>query len=401
MPPAPADLAKITLKPGHVQPVWAGHPWVFAQAVARIDGEPAAGDEVLVCDAKQGVLGRGLYSPGSAILVRLFTRGADQAVDAALFERRIRMAIERRAAQGLPDPHTTGLRCIHAEGDGLPGLIVDRLGDALAVQWGTIGLKRREAWIMDLLERAYQPRAIVDRTSTRTAEQEGFVAGAGVQRGDPALSAFRFSERGLRYQVPLALAQKTGFYFDQRPLRARVEELSQGRRVLDTYCYVGSVALSAARGGASDVVAVDTSGLALSVAKETALDNGLDAKVRWVQGDALVELGRARAEFDLVVCDPPKLAPTRAARVRAGGAMRRLAAAASSAVREGGLIVLSSCSAALGPAELARALALGARDVGREALVLERLFQGADHPVPAAFPEGLYLSSIIAESRAI
>lgn len=393
--------AKVTLKAGHVQPVWAGHPWVFAQAVARIDGAPAPGDEVLVCDPRGEPLGRGLYSPGSAIVVRLYTRDPDTPVDAALIEQRVRAAVARRRAQGLPDGETTGFRWIHAEGDELPGLVVDRLGDAIAVQWGTVGLKRRESWILDILERELAPRAVVDRTSQKTAAQEGFSAGRGVQRGDPTFDELQFCERGLRFAVPLALAQKTGFYFDQRPLRERVERLSAGRRVLDTYCYVGSIALSAARGGASEVVAVDTSGPALAVAEKIALENGLAERVRWVEADAFAELERARGSFDLVICDPPKLAPTRAARTRAQGVMRRLAAAASAAAREGGLVVLSSCSAALGQAELARALALGARDVGRQALILERLFQGSDHPVPAAFPEGSYLSSVIAESRRI
>lgn len=391
--------AKVTLKAGHVQPVWAGHPWVFAQAVAKLDGVAAPGDEVLVCDARGEPLGRGLYSPGSAIAVRLFTRDPDTAIDAGLIEQRVRAAVARRRAQGLPDEQTTGFRWIHAEGDELPGLVVDRLGDAIAVQWGTIGLKRREEWILDILTRELAPRAIVDRTSQKAAQQEGFSAGHGVQRGDASFDEFRFCERGLQYEVPLALAQKTGFYFDQRPLRERVERLSAGRRVLDTYCYVGSIALAAARGGASEVVAVDTSAPALAVAEKIAGVNGLAERVRWVQADAPAELERSRGSFDLVVCDPPKLAPTRAARARAQGAMRRLAAAASAATREGGLIVISSCSAALGHAELARALALGARDVGRQSLILERLFQGADHPVPAAFPEGSYLSSIIAESR--
>ncbi len=400
-PMPPSVLAKLTLKAGHVQPIWAGHPWVFAQAVARIEGQPAAGSEVVVIDAKGAPLGRGLYSPGSAIAVRLFTRDVECAVDAALFEQRIRLAVARRAAQGLPNAETTGLRWVHAEGDGLPGLIVDRLGDDVAVQWGTIGLKQREGWILDILERELRPRAIVDRTSARAAQQEGFTPGEGVQRGDATVSAFEFKERGLAFRVPLSLAQKTGFYFDQRPLRARVEELSCGKRVLDAYCYVGSVALSAARGGATEVVAVDTSLPALEVATQAALDNGFAGQVRCLQADAVAELGRSHAAFDLVVCDPPKLAPTRSARARGQNAMRRLAGAASSAVRDGGLIVLSSCSAAIGSAELARALALGSRDVGRQALVLERLYQGPDHPVPAAFPEGLYLSSVIAESRCL
>jgi 23S rRNA (cytosine1962-C5)-methyltransferase len=389
-------VARLSLKAGHIQPVWAGHPWVFAQAVARIEGKPEAGDEVVVCDPKGEVLGRGLYSPGSALAVRLFTRDAAVALDEPFFEARIRRALARRAAAGLPDAATTGFRAVHAEGDGLPGLVVDVLGDVLSVQLGTVGLARRSALLFDVLERIFRPRAIVERSSHKIGEREGFTPGSGVQRGDSSLSAFRFRERGLAYEIPFALAQKTGFYFDQRPLRARVEELSHGRRVLDTYCYVGSIALGAARGGAREVVAVDTSGPALEVGEQIARENGLDSKIRFVKAEALTELERSRGAFDLVICDPPKLAPKRSAAGKAIGNMRRLSAAACGAASDGGILVLSSCSAALGHDELARALALGARDAGREAVVLERLFQGADHPVPAAFPEGLYLSSIIA-----
>ena len=391
-----AALARLSLKAGHIQPVWAGHPWIFAQAVGKIEGDARPGSEVIVCDPKGAPLGRGLYSPGSAIAVRLFTQNAEEPIDDEFFSRRIRLALARRTALGLPSEQTTGMRLIHAEGDGLPGLVVDRLGDVLAVQWGTLGLKLRQDSISNLLERELRPRAIVDRTGARAAEQEGFTHLPRGGRGS-APDAFEFVERGLRYRIPLALGQKTGFYFDQRPLRARVEELSRGRRVLDAYCYVGSIALSAARGGASEVIAVDTSAPALAVLGELAQDHGFGDRVRVVHGDALAELRGGSDAFDLVVCDPPKLAPARSARGKATDAMRRIAGAAAGACRDGGILVLSSCSAALGLAELGRALALGARDVGRRAIVLERLFQGPDHPVPAAFPEGLYLSSVIAE----
>jgi 23S rRNA (cytosine1962-C5)-methyltransferase len=393
---APA-LPRLILARGHVQPIWAGHPWVFAQAVARWEGSAPPGGELIVCDARGEPLGRALHSPGSAIVARLYTRDAAQPIDAALFEGRLRLAIERRAHLGLPSSETTGLRLVHAEGDDLPGLVVDRMGDTLSVQWGSIGLSQRAEQILDLLERLLAPRAIVDRTSQRSARQEGFTPRSGVLRGEADLAEFEFLERGLRFRIPLQLGQKTGFYFDQRPLRARVEQLSAGRRVLDAYCYTGSLALAAARGGASEVVAIDSSGPALQAAAHIAAENGLAERIRWVEADAPAELARSSG-FDLVICDPPKLAPGRGARGRAGDAMRRIAAAAHRATREGGLVVLSSCSAALGPAELTRALALGARDAGRRALVWERLSQGPDHPVPAAFPEGLYLSTVITES---
>jgi 23S rRNA (cytosine1962-C5)-methyltransferase len=392
-------VASVVLKAGHVQPVWAGHPWVFAQAVERIEGGAQGGDEVDVKDARGNFLGRGFYSPGSAIPVRILTREQGRHVDAKLIFARLESAIRRRAQLGLPSAQTNAVRLVHAEGDELPGLVVDQLGDVLSVQFGTLGMKRREATILDALEKLLAPRAIVDRSSERAAKSEGFEAARGVVRGDGAISHFEFTERGLRFAIPLELGQKTGFYVDQRDLRARVEALSAGRRVLDTYAFVGTFALGAARAGAREVEAVDASSLALTVAAESAERNGLSGKIRFECEDSLQALERAgrHGGFDLVVCDPPKLAPTRAARARALGLMRKLSAQAARATTPGGLLVLCSCSAAIGLPELTRALSLGAADVGLRALVLERFFQGADHPVPAAFPEGLYLTSLIAE----
>jgi 23S rRNA (cytosine1962-C5)-methyltransferase len=392
-------VASVVLKAGHVQPVWAGHPWVFAQAVERIEGGAQAGDEVEVKDARGNFLGRGLYSPGSAIPVRILTRDRDRHVDQKLLGARLQAAIERRRRLGLPSAETNAVRLVHAEGDELPGLVVDQLGDVLSVQLGTIGMKRREATILDALEQLLRPRAIVDRTSERAAKSEGFAVTPGVVRGDAALSHFDVSERGLRFQIPLELGQKTGFYVDQRELRARVAELSSGRRVLDTYAFVGAFALGAARAGATEVEAVDQSALALTVAADAARLNGLEGKIRFECEDSVQALDRAgkHGGFDLVICDPPKLAPTRAARARALGLMRRLSGQAARATKPGGLLVVCSCSAAIGLPELTRALSLGAADLGLRAIVLERFFQGADHPVPAAFPEGLYLTSLIAE----
>ncbi len=395
------SVGSVTLRAGHVQPVWAGHPWVFAQAVDRVEGGVSAGDEVVVRDARGNALGRGLYSPRSAIPVRLYTRDPARAIDAQLIGERIADALRRRRDLGLPSASTSGLRLVHAEGDELPGLVVDQLGDVLSIQLGTIGMKRREAAVLDALERLLAPRAIVDRTSTRTAASEGFAPASGVVRGDTTLSHFEFRERDLAFRVPLELGQKTGFYFDQRPLRERIEQLARGRRVLDLYTYAGAIALAAARGGALSVEAVDTSAVALEAAAESAALNGLSGKIKFECADAQRALGHAgrHGGLDLVILDPPKLAPSRGKRERALDAMRKLSRAGCQATRPGGLLVLCSCSAALGVSDLTRALALGARDVGVGAVVLERLFQGPDHPVPAAFPEGLYLSTLVAEVR--
>ncbi len=397
-PTMPSATPKVTLKPGHVQPVWMGHPWVYAQAIDRIEGGATAGDEVSVHDPRGNLLGRGFYSPGSAIPVRLLTRDAETHLDAAFFRARIEQATALRASLGLPSTHTTGFRLVHAEGDGLPGLVVDRYGDALAVQVGTIGMKQREAVIHEALWSVAKPKVIVDRTSAQTAKAEGFTPTGGVVRSTPGteLTAFDIVERDLRFQIPLELGQKTGFYFDQRQLRARVEMLAHGKRVLDAYCYVGAFAIAAARGGATEVIAVDESALAVEVGAECARANGVGDRVKFAKQDARHALAEAHGSFDLVVLDPPRLAPTRGAREQALVAYATLAENGCRATRPGGILVLCSCSAAVDLGALTRALAQGATRANVRATVLERWFQGADHPVPAAFGEGLYLKALVA-----
>ncbi|HEY5955196.1 MAG TPA: class I SAM-dependent rRNA methyltransferase [Polyangiaceae bacterium] len=393
-----SGVSKVVLLPGHVQPVWAGHPWIFAQAVARIEGGATAGDVIDVVDPRGNFLGRGLYSPQSAIVVRICTRRPDVELDAGFFVARIEQAIERRRALGLPSARTNAYRLINAEGDDLPGLVVDVYADVAVVQFASIGMKQRQSLITDALTRLLGCRAIADRTSERTAKLEGFTAERGILRGDPSVNELVFEERGLNYKVPFEMGQKTGFYLDQRSLRGRVEQLANGRRVLDAYCFIGSFSLAAARGGASEVVAIDSSALALETAARMAELNQLTGKVRYEQADALAALGHAGKQggYDLVVCDPPKLSPNRASRNKAFVNLRRIAAAACRATRPSGLLVLCSCSASLGIDDLTRALAVGGRDVGLVPRVFERWFQGPDHPVPSAFGEGWYLSAVIA-----
>lgn len=396
----------VTLRAGHVRPVWAGHPWVYAQAILRVEGGAVPGGEVIVVDPQGTVLGRGLYTPKSALPVRIYTREAGSPIDGALFRDRIGRALRNRREIGLPAStpghETNAFRLVHAEGDDIPGLIVDVFDDVASVQLNTLGIKQREGLIFDALAATLKPRAILDRTPAATAQREGFEPGSGVVRGSLAGDTLAFTERGLRYEIPIALGHKTGFYLDQRTLRARVEQLARGRRVLDAFSFIGTFSLGAARGGASEVVAVDESAIALQVGAECARLNGLGSKIRFERADAREALQEASLHggYDLVICDPPKLAPTRSARDKALGAYRAVARAGCRATKPGGLLVLCSCSSAMSMDDLIRALALGARDARVTATVLERHFQGADHPVPAAFPEGLYLKSVIARIEA-
>jgi 23S rRNA (cytosine1962-C5)-methyltransferase len=388
-------MSNVRLKAGHVQPVWVGHPWVYAQAIERVEGGAGEGDEVSVVDPRGNLLGRGFYSPRSAIPVRILVRDATTRIDAAFFRARLQRAVALRASLGLPSAHTTGFRVVHAEGDGLPGLVVDRFGDVVSVQLGTIGMKQREALVHEAIAGVLAPRSIVDRTSLQTAKTEGFEPSRGVVRGEP-VEAMAFAERGLKFRIPIELGQKTGFYFDQRALRARVEELARGAdRVLDAYAFVGPFAIAAARGGAREVVAVDESALAIEVGAECAAMNGVADRVTFVKDDARRALAGAHGSFDLVIADPPRLAPTRGALEQALVAYARLSENACRATKPGGIVVVCSCSAAVDLVSLTRALAMGATRANVSVTVLERWLQGADHPVPAAFGEGLYLKALV------
>lgn len=389
-------MATVRLKPGHVQPVWAGHPWVYAQAIDRVEGGATRGDEVRVVDPRGNFLGRGFYSPGSAIPVRILVRDETTVIDTALFRTKFERALAARKQLGLgTSPDTTGYRVVHAEGDGVPGLIVDRFADVLVVQILTLGMKDREAMILEALGQVFQPRAIIDRTPPGAAKAEGFVEGKGVVRGE-APKDITFKERGIAWSLPSDVGQKTGFYFDQRDLRGRVEALSSGKRVLDAYSYIGAFGLAAARGGATEVVCVDESAVAVEVGAEQARLNGFEKIVSFQRGDARRTMQEAHGSFDLTIVDPPRLAPTRGAREQALVMYAKLAELGCRATKPDGLVVLCSCSAAVDLFALTRALATGAVRANVHATIVERSFQGVDHPVPAAFAEGLYLKAVIA-----
>lgn len=389
-------MATVRLKPGHIQPVWAGHPWVYAQAIDRVEGGATRGDEVRVVDPRGNLLGRGFYSPGSAIPVRILVRDDTTRLDGAFFVDRIRRALASRSELGLPDEATTGYRVVHAEGDLLPGLIVDRFNDVAVVQLLTFGMKAREGLLFEALNEVLKPRAIIDRTPASVAKIEAFTPASGVVRGEN-VPALEFRERGLAYRIPLEIGQKTGFFFDQRGLRGRVEGLARGKRVLDAYTYVGAFAMAAARGGATSVRAIDESGSAVALGTECARVNGFEGRIEFVKQDARKSLAEAGTEggYDLVIVDPPRLAPTRSARDGALMAYAKLAELGCRATRPGGMLVFCSCSGAVDLTALTRALATGALRANVQAVVLERHFQGPDHPVLAAFAEGLYLKALI------
>ena len=390
-------MPEVVLKPGHVQPIWLGHPWVYAQAVDRVEGGATAGDQVTVTDPRGNTLGTGWYSPQSAIVVRIASRSPRVKMDGTWLRRGVARAFEMRREMGLPTTTTNGFRLVNSEGDYLPGLVVDLFNDVAVIQLTTIGMHTHRSAVVDAIRSVVDVSAIIDRTPVRYSKLEGFQPKPGVVWGDKEAAALAFHERGIRYEIPWDLTQKTGFYFDQRPLRARVEQLAQGRDVLDAFCFVGSFAMAAARGGARSVLAVDENLLALQTGARCAVINELQDRIEFVRQSVrnLVHQKELAHRFDMIILDPPSMAPTPKALARSKQAFRHLVAGACRLLRPGGLIVLSACSAAITLEMLTRCCAAGCTDAGYSATVLERWFQGSDHPCVAAFSEGLYLKSII------
>jgi 23S rRNA (cytosine1962-C5)-methyltransferase len=382
---------RVVLCRGKARPLWFGHPWVYANAVDRLDGEAAAGDIVSLVDHDGHFIGRGIFNPRSQIPVRLLTR-KDEAIDAAFFVARLREARALRTRLSLPNPDTTAYRLVNSEGDGLPGLVVDVFGDATAVQVTTLGLALRREAIFDAVEATLSPRTIYEVAAGSYADLEGFVAQNRVVRGE-ARNLVPCLEDGLRFEAEPLVGQKTGMFLDQRPNRIRVGQLAgvgKGVRMLDCYAYAGGFGLQAARAGASEVTAVDSSPRAVARIEAHAAANGVP--VRAVEADAFRFLETATPmSYDLVVVDPPKFARARKDLEAATKGYERLNALALTACASGALLVTCSCSQNVSAQDFERIVAAAAKQARREVRIVEAGGPGGDHPLPPAFSEGQYL----------
>jgi 23S rRNA (cytosine1962-C5)-methyltransferase len=386
-------MANLVVKRGRAKPLWYGHPWLFSEAVDRIDGDAAPGDDVRVVDSDGKLLGHGFYNPRSQIVVRMGARG-DEPLDGAWLRRRLADARALRARLSLPSERTDAYRLVNSEGDWLPGLIVDVLADAVVVQVTTLAMKRREADVFDAVTELLAPTTLYETAAGGVAQIEGFSAQARVVRGEPR-PRVTCRENGFVLEVEPLAGQKTGAFLDQRDNRMRVERLARDARVLDLYSYTGGFALAAARGGARAVTAVDASARALERAARHFELNGLGGLTA-VESDAFRYLEQAPAGgFDLIVCDPPKFARARKDLEAALKGYRRLNQLALQALAPGGILCTASCSQLVDAIELERAVAAAAKEAHREVQVLEVASQAPDHVVPAAFVEGRYLKFLV------
>ncbi len=404
-------MHNITLKPKRAKPVRQRHPWLFSGAIAEIPSALANGDIVDVTDASGGWLARGYLNRQSQIQVRLLTWDRDEAVDEAFWHSRLAASIARRAQ--LPSlANTNAYRLVHAESDGLPGLVVDRCGDWLAVQVGTLAIDQRKTLLAELLRELTVCAGVVERSELALRGREGLSEATGVLVGDAPPAPLEILENGLHFDVDLLGGQKTGFYTDQRRNRQRVAAYcranqageNRGARVLDAFAYSGAFGVNALEAGAAHVTFVDASVEALELGEQNLRRNGFDPETQsesWV-GDVFEvlrdwhETGPPSGEpFDVIVLDPPKFAQSRGGVERALRGYKEINRLALGLLRRGGVLATFSCSGLVGADLFQKVLFGAALDANRDVQIIERLTQGGDYPVALTFPEGEYLKGLI------
>lgn len=372
-----------------------GHLWVYGNQIEGFEGEPRAGDIVDVVTASGRFVGRGYYNPASQIAIRLLTR-QDEAVDRDFLARRLDEALALRERFY---PRHEGVRLVFSEGDRLPGLIVDRYGDVLVVQFLTLGMDRlRSTWVELLVERL-EPRAVVERSDVPSREMEGLAPSVGLLYGE-LNRPVEFTEHGLVFEADVWEGQKTGFFLDQRDNRQALRPLVRGGRVLDAFCYTGAFALFARKFGAEQVVAVEQSGAAIRQGRRQQQRNRLEG-IEWVQANAfdhLRALDRQRERFDVIILDPPSFTRTRRSVEAALRGYKEINLRAWRMLKDGGFLVSCSCSQHVDPNQFLDVVAQAAEDAGREWRLVESRTQAFDHPVLPAVPETLYLKCLVLQA---
>ena len=394
--------SELTLKPGRERSLLRRHPWIFSGAIDAVAGSPESGDTVKVRSADGRFLGWAAYSPSSQIRARVWSFDEAEVPGPELFRRRIEKASALRRAAIAPEA-TDAFRLVHGESDGLPGLIADRYADTLVVQILSAGCERWRATLIEILGELSRCSRIYERSDAEVRSLEGLVPRAGPITGPAIDRPVRIVEHGINYEVDVVGGQKTGFYLDQRENRRRVASLARGREVLNCFCYTGGFTLAALSGDARSVLSVDTSGPALAMAGRNVALNGFDAgRTQWIEADVFLTLRKLRdagRQFDLIVLDPPKFAPTPKDAERASRGYKDINLNALKLLGPGGLLATFSCSGGISPELFQKIVAGAAADAGASLLLRERFFAAADHPVLIEYPEGEYLKGLLLERR--
>jgi len=387
-------MLRLVLRTGHDRRLRGGHPWIFSNEIDRIDGTPENGGAVLVFSARGDCLGTAYYNPHSLIAARLLSRRQENIDSVDFFRARLAAAVAyRRDLYGAAD----AVRLVYGEADGLPGLVVDRYGEVLSLQFLTLGIDCRRHLILQALQELFAPAAIIARNDVAVRDLEGLPQQVELLHGEipPQLLV---SENGLRFRVDVGGGQKTGHFLDQKEnhltLRGRVE----GKRVLDLFCYSGSWSVHAASFGARQVTGVDISAGAVALAAENARLNGLEGSCSFLRADVfdlLRDWGRGGERFDTIVLDPPAFVKSKKKLPEAIRGYHTINRRAMELVSPGGYLFTCSCSHHLQREVFLDLLRQAAAQAGRAARLLEMRGQAYDHPVLLACPETEYLKCAV------
>lgn len=394
-------MKQIILKPRKDTPVRAGHPWIFSEAIAQDLRDAELGELVEVLSSDGISLGQGTWNGRTSIRVRMISRDVKEKIDVDFFSK-LFFTLDTWKRSRLPI-ETNGFRLVHAEVDGLPGLIVDRYADVFVFQLHTAGMERLRETIIQALTKTFNPRAIVERSDLDVRRIEGLNNGPiAVHVGDVSEPVV-FMETGLQFMADVLKGQKTGFFLDQREARMTVGRLAKGKRVLNLFSYTGGFSVHAAKGGASFVMSVDASHSALEMGERIFRANGLDpddeAHCGFLEADIFDLLSGSiqGGPYDVIICDPPALAKSASHVPQALKAYTNLNTACFSQLSPGGILVTSSCSGRVDPDEFRSLLRIAAGRARRNVRILDWITQPVDHAERLAFPEGRYLKTAVLE----
>ncbi|MGI4884023.1 MAG: class I SAM-dependent rRNA methyltransferase [Janthinobacterium lividum] len=391
--------ATIVLKNGKDHSLRRRHPWVFSGAIARLRGDAGEGDAVRVEAADGELLGVGHFSGGGSIAVRMLDFGSEAALPTPDFwVRKLGNAYQLRQRLALAGTAGTNVfRLVHAEGDGLPGLIIDVYGDVAVVQAHSVGMYRARPEVAAALRVVFgeKLRAIYDKSAETVPGNAVPDAKNGYLFGESTGAEHLVTENGHQFAIDWETGQKTGFFIDQRDNRALLARYAAGRRVLNTFCYTGGFSVYALAAGAEVVHSVDSSKKAIALTeRNAALAPHADRHAAYAE-DVLGFLKNHPAEYDLLVLDPPAFAKHMGARHAALMGYKRLNAAGIAHLAPGGLLFTFSCSQVVSPELFEGAVLAAAIEAARPARILHRLTQPADHPVSLFHPEGAYLKGLV------
>ncbi|HEX4130593.1 MAG TPA: class I SAM-dependent rRNA methyltransferase [Pirellulales bacterium] len=396
-PGSAVDTKRVVLKPRKVRPFFARHPWVLDSAIARVEGSPDDGDVVDLFSDRDQFIARGIYNAKSRIRVRLYSWQADEALDEALWRRRMATAAGLRRALGYDRPEGA-VRLVSSEADGLGGMVIERYAGHLVMQITALAMYARLDALVQLAADVWQPASVTVRADGEMAKTEGFTLPAEVRRGTRDDGLVFIEEHGIRYGVDLATGQKTGFYLDQRENRRAAASYCAGRRVLDACCYSGGFSLAALQlGGAREAHGIDSSPKAIALAEANAQLNGLSG-ARFETADVFQRMEQLAADgerYGVVVLDPPKFARSAAHVPQALRAYHHLNRLAVSLLEPGGILVTCSCSGHIARDQFAFMLADVAQRTERDIQILESCGAAPDHPVTATCLETEYLKCLI------